>query len=100
MAERYGINRSMISKWMKDKDKIYELASNSLTKKLLKARPSPKYTQLYHELFKLFKAKRDKGHVVDITWLWSKARRLYAEITGNPNATVRLHVIVTFNKRF
>ena len=90
----------MISNWMKNKEKIYQQASDKLTQNLLKSRPSPKYIPLFNALYKIYRAVRNKGHVIDINWLWSKAQRLYSEITGNPDATVRLHVVVSFMKKF
>ena len=53
-----------------------------------------KYLQLYDSLFKEFLLARSKGHIVNFGWLWSKARKLQAEI--DPNVEVKHHVIVRF----
>lgn len=98
IAEKYRINRSLVSKWMKDKKKITSAAATA-HKKVLKVRPGNKYNHLFSVLMTRFKAARSKGYSVDFNWLWCKARVAYREITGNPNATVRQHVITTFLKR-
>jgi len=83
---------------MKDKKKITAAAATA-HKKILKIRPSKKYNQLFSVLMTRFEAARSKGYSVDFNWLWCKARVVYREITGSPNATVRQHVITTFLKR-
>ena len=52
-------------------------------KQHLAIKPARKYNRLYAELFKAFKAARAKGYRVDFNWLWSKARALQKELTGN-----------------
>ena len=98
IAEKYKINRSLVSKWVKDKKKITAAAATA-HKKLLKIRPGNKYSRLFSLLMTRFKNARSKGYDVDFNWLWSKARVAYRELTGNPSATVRKHVITTFLKR-
>ena len=49
---------------------------------------------MYDSLFKEFLLARSKGHIVNFGWLWSKARKLQAEI--DPNVEVKHHVIVRF----
>ena len=88
----------MVSKWVKDKKKITAAAATA-HKKLLKIRPGNKYSRLFSLLMTRFKNVRSKGYGVDFNWLWSKARVAYRELTGNPSATVRKHVITTFLKR-
>ena len=44
--------------------------------------------------FKEFLLARSKGHIVNFGWLWSKERKLQAEI--DPNVEVKHHVIVLF----
>ena len=99
VAGKYRVDRSLVLKWFKAKDKIAKAAASEY-RNYLKIRPSRKYIDLYDKLFKLFKDSRSKGHRVDFNWLWSKARMLYRELTGDPNAIVRKHVITTFIKKF
>lgn len=68
-------------------------------KQHLAIKPARKYNRLYAELFKAFKAARAKGYRVDFNWLWSKARALQKELTGNEEVLIRKHVIVNFIRR-
>ena len=69
-------------------------------KKMLKIRKGSKHKQLHSILFTKFKEARSKGYCVDFNWLWSKARVTQREITGDPNATVRKHVVTSFLKQY
>lgn len=100
IADKFHINRSLVSAWMKQKDKIMEQAGNRLSEKLLKIRPSTKHAELFRGLFQLFKEARSKGRRVDFSWLWSKAKKVQKSITGNENATVCKHIIILFLKRY
>ena len=73
IVQEYGINRTLVIKWVKDKIKITSCAESEI-KKHLKIRPARKYKELYAELLKLFKEARKKGHQIDFNWIWSKAR--------------------------
>ena len=68
---------------MKKKDSIISAAADQQKKKLFKIRPGLKYKELYEELSKVFKEAREKGHHVDFNWLWSKARNIYRNQTGD-----------------
>ncbi len=98
LALKYKINRSLVSKWLKDKSKILKAAGGEY-KKHLKNRPSRKYNDLYLALKEKFKTAQGKGHRVNFNWLSSKARVLYREMTGDENVVLRKHVIVNFIKR-
>lgn len=82
IAEKYKINRSLVSKWVKDKKKITAAAATA-HKKLLKIRPGNKYSRLFSLLMTRFKNARSKGYGVDFNWLWSKARVAYREQACN-----------------
>lgn len=96
IAEHYSINRSLVSKWVKDKARINEMAVSNL-RETFKKRPSQKYKTVYTELLKRFKAAREKGRYVNFGWLWSKARVISGEQGGGE---IRRHVVVNFLKRF
>ena len=99
-AEKYNINRLLISKWIKDKQKIHDAAADKHKKLLCKIRPGTKYNTIYRELFRKLKEARSKGRSVDFNWLWCKARFFYREIIANQSATVRKSVITSFLKRY
>ena len=98
LASKYNVNRSMIHKWIQNKNKIMTAAETE-HKSHLKIRPAKKYKEMYKELRKLFLQARSKGHRVDFNWLWSKARVLQRQLTKNEKAEIRKHVIVNFIKR-
>ena len=77
-----------------------ENSGQRLTKKLLKIRPSTRHLELFRGLNQKFKGARNKGQAVDFNWLWTKANKVQSELTGNPNATVRSHVVVQFIKKY
>ena len=68
-------------------------------KPLTKIRPAIKYKELYVELMKVFTQARASGKHVDFNWIYSKARKINREQTGDPNASLKQHVIVNFIKR-
>ena len=74
-------------------------AAVSEHKKTLKIRPARKYLDLYKVLLKKFKEARSKDFRIDFNWIWSKARNLHREMTNDPDAIIRKHVIVNFIKR-
>ena len=98
IAAKYNVNRSLVSKWCKDKTKILQCAASE-HKKNLKIRPAKKYQEVYACLKEEFKTARSKGHRVNFGWLWSKARNIHRRLENDPNATVRKHVITAFIKR-
>ena len=51
-------------------------------------------------LFDQMKAARARGRKVNFNWLWSKARAIQREQTGDDAAVVRQHVITTFLRRY
>ena len=68
-------------------------------KKSLKIGPARKYLDLYKVILRKFKETRSKGFRIDFNWIWSKARNLHREMTNDPDAIIRRHVIVNFTKR-
>ena len=67
-------------------------------KKSLKIRPARKYLDLYKVLLIKFKEAGSKDFRIDFNWIWSKARNLLRELTNDPDAIIRKHVIVNFLK--
>ena len=68
-------------------------------KKSLKLRPARKYLDPYKVLSRKFKEARSKGFQIDFNWIWSKAQTLHREMTNDPDAIIRKHVIVNFVKQ-
>ena len=80
IAESFGVTESQISRWLKKWKTILEDATSSHRKLYLKGRRSTKYLELYEALFKQFLAARSWGHIVNFSWLWSRARKLQLDI--------------------
>ena len=94
IVQHYGINRTLLIKWMKDKIKIGSAAESEIKKHLM-IRPARRYKELYAELLKVFKEAKKKRHRIDFNWIWSKARTLQRKLTA---PIVRKHVVVNFIK--
>ena len=94
VAKWSGITQSQVSRWFKNKASIMKDATNSHRKLFKKGRKATKYLQLYDSLFKEFLLACSKGQIANFGLLWSKARKIQAEI--DPNVEVKHHVIVRF----
>ena len=88
----FNINKSHISKWKMASDKIIAAAADRKVKKLKKIRPATKHKELYRELLKVFQETRSKGIHLDFNWIYSNARKITRELTGDPNAVRKQHV--------
>jgi len=64
IANKYRINQSLVSKWIKIKAKTMAAAVDA-HKKMLKIRKGSKHKQLHSILFTKFKEARSKGYCVD-----------------------------------
>ena len=67
---------------------------------MLRIRGGTKYNRLYSILMTKFKEARSREYCEDFNWLWTKARVTQREITGDPSATVRKHVITSFLMKY
>jgi len=101
IAGKYGISQSLISKWLKEKESIISASTNKNKTLLKKQRKATKYTGLYRSLLTEMRLVRGKGLKVNFNWLWSKARSIQRNQTGDgdDSAVVRKHVITTFLRR-
>ena len=71
----FNLDKTKVSKWMKNKNNIIQAASEQQKKKLFKIRPGTKYQSLFQDVLEKFKDARSKGRHVDFSWLWSKGRK-------------------------
>ena len=94
----FNLDKTKVSKWMKNKSSIIQVASEQQKKKLFKIRSGTKYLSLFWDLLGKFKDARSKGCHIDFHWLWSKGRKIYREQTGDENAVFKIHVIANFIK--
>ena len=75
LVEEYNVSQSNISKWLKNKDKIFKEAADSNRKTLTKMRVGTKYVRLYSELLTEVRKARSRGYLVNFNWIWTKARK-------------------------
>ena len=64
LVARYRVNRSLISKWLKNKIEIYQAAVGE-HKNMLRIRKSQKYNDLFKELRDVFMVAHENGRPVD-----------------------------------
>lgn len=99
IGARYKISQGLISKWLKQKDKIFEEAADAHRKLFKKTRKSVKYRELHQRLWEVFFKARSKGHRINFQWLMTKATTIQRELTNDKTATIGKHVIISFLKR-
>ena len=97
--KNFNLDKTKVSKWMKNKDSINQAASEQQKKKLFKIRPGTKYHSLFRDLLGKFKDPRSEGRHVDFNWLWNKGHKIYREQTGDKNAVLKKYSITNFIKR-
>ena len=90
-----ALPRAKFQDGLRTKLPLWKKRPTLINQKLFKeGRKATKYLQLYDSLFKEFLIARSKDHIVNFGWLWSKAKKLQAEI--DLNVEVKYHVIVHF----
>ena len=85
LAEKNGINQSLVSKWLKNKDTIIPDSVIANRKFLIKNRLLKKYNELLCALLVKF---REAGGKVSFNWLWIKARVIYRNQVNDETAVV------------
>ena len=94
VAEHLNVSRGQISKWLKLKDNILEVAVDENKKVLTRlSKPSKKYNKLYKALNVTFLDARSRGQCVDFSRLWSKARVIYREQKKSDDAVVEKRLV-------
>ncbi len=83
VALKYGIDKSMVTKWKKDENKIVDAAGVAHKKHVTKIRPSRKHQKIFNELYKEFTNARSKGLKVSYAWLYIQAKKIIQQI--NPS---------------
>ena len=72
ICKSFNLDKTKVSRWMKNKNRIIQAASEQQKKKLFKIQPGTKYQSLFRDLLGKFKNARSKGHHVDFNWLGVK----------------------------
>ena len=100
IGDIYKIDHSLVVRWVQNKVGIYADAADKIRRNLKKGRKAKKCNDLYKKLYTTFKCARDKGHRVDFHWLWSKAKAIHRENTGEESAKLGKHVIDQFLHKY
>ena len=78
VASKYGVNRSMITRWKKSEDVIANAAASDHKKRLfIKNRRRDKHTSLLSKLFIQFQDARNKGRRCSHTWIYTRAKQIH-----------------------
>ena len=92
----FGLNKSKISPWLKQKDAILKNAVGE-AKNMCKVNQR-RNTAIYLRTDDIFLEAKWKRHKVHFKWLWSKATITYRRQLDDLSATVRKHVLVNIIK--
>ena len=97
VADKYRVSISMISKWLKDKEKIVNKAKSE-SKKLFKFRPKIiKNRVLFEKLHEKFTAARSRGQCVGFNWLFVTAKKIKKDLDGGH---IGKHVVRSFTTKY
>ena len=81
-GSEFGIVKSMLLRWIQDKENIFQKASMDKVCNLKKGRNSNKHEKTFPRLYAEFIRVRDKGHKVSFAWIWIKGKKIAADIQG------------------
>ena len=74
------ISKSMVFRWINDKDEIFQKASQDKICHLKKGRPSTKHLKTFPKLYQAFLKMRENGQKVSFLWFWIKGKKIAKEI--------------------
>ena len=83
VAFRYGIDKSLITKWKNNHRFIIDAAVIEHKKLLKKNRPSTRHKRVFIKLNDKFVAARLKGLKVSFAWLYVNANKIYKQLHPN-----------------
>ena len=99
IAEKYGIEKSLIPKWMKKYDDLENAVASEVSADCKKLRRRDKHQELYTRLYQEFDQARRKGRRVSFKWIHVKARNIHKAIKG-PEARLGRHIVSNFIRRY
>ena len=83
MAEKFGIDKSLVTKWKQNKRKIVAAACTEHKKMLRKGRPSERHRQVYNKSYKRFCHVRKRGLKVPFSWFYVTMNKIQKEIKAD-----------------
>ena len=100
VAEKYGLNKSLISKWKKEFKSTEDTVAQNHKKVLKKIRPSTKHKELFKKLHQKFTGARSKGRKVSFAWFYANANKINREMHGNDSPRLQKSVVTRFMKYY
>merc|ERR1739848_315197 len=81
-AKDKEVDKGMFSKWLKEKDVIFQKAANVKICYLTKGRSSNKHGKTYAELYNEFVKKRNKGHKLSFKWIFITGKKISKKLSA------------------
>ena len=100
VAQKYGINKSLLSKWKKDAKNIKDAVAQKQRRLLKKIRPSTRHKDLFKQLHQKFATARSKGRKVSYAWFYATANKVNKEMHGTDSPRLLKSVVTRFIKSY
>ena len=99
IAENNNVSKSLVSKWYKSRQVIYDMAAIQHRKLMKKNRLSSKHNPLFKELIEKFRKTRGRGGKVSFSWIYTNANMI--NMILYPGASrLSKSIVVTFLKKY
>ena len=101
VAERLGVNKSMITRWKQNADTIYTSVAQDYKRRLFtKNRKAGKHSKLFQLLFQKFESSRKQGKRCSHTWIYIQALKLFKQMYPNVEKPLSKSVISYFTRKY
>ena len=98
VAFNNNIDKSLVSRWLKDKMQMIDGASNQHLRFIKQNKKSRKHKEVFKKLHALFLKTRAKGKKVSFSWFYTKANIIQKELDQNASRLPK-SAIDTFRKK-
>ena len=85
-GKELGVTKSMLHRWLKDKEQIFQNSYDQKVRYLKKGRGSNKHDRTFPKLYCQFITARERGRKISFNWLWIRGKKISTEI-GAPMFT-------------
>ena len=100
VAHKYGINRSLISKWLSKKDVLLDAIQSSEKKCFdTKNRRKNKYEKLYNEIYEKLKVAEGQGTNITYRWIFEISEEAF-KVYFPGETSLPQSFVANFTKRF
>ena len=100
VAQKYGINKSLSSKWKKNAKNIENEVAQKHKRLLKKIRPSTRHKDLFKQLHQRCATARSKGRKVSYAWFYITANKINKEMHGMDSSRLPKSVVTRFIKSY